>query len=162
MFGSSHSACFVDEEININYEEIIFSNGFTYSGHPVSAAAGLKVIEIMEAENTLEHVKKVTPHFQKRLKHIETNFDIVKEARGIGLLGCLEGNIGNAKTEESRLKKDYDFGYLIDKEAEKRGLVIRPIINMCVFSPALTITIEEINTLIDILEDSLQAIKKSL
>ena len=145
-----------------NYEEIIFSNGFTYSGHPVSAAAGLKVIEIMETENTLEHVKKVTPHFQERLKHIESNFDIVKEARGIGLLGCLEGNIGNAKTEESRLKKDYDFGYLIDKEAEKRGLVIRPIINMCVFSPALTITIEEINTLFDILEDSLQAIKKSL
>ena len=143
------------------YEEIIFSNGFTYSGHPVSAAAGLKVIEIMETENTLEHVKKVTPHFQERLKHIESNFDIVKEARGIGLLGCLEGNIGNAKTED-RLKKDYDFGYLIDKEAEKRGLVIRPIINMCVFSPALTITTEEISTLFDILESSLKAIEKSL
>ena len=102
------------------YEEIIFSNGFTYSGHPVSAAAGLKVIEIMEAENILEHVKKVTPYFQERLKRIEANFDIVKEARGIGLLGCLEGNIGNAKTEEAKLKKDYDFGYLIDKEAEKK------------------------------------------
>ena len=78
------------------------------------------------------------------------------------MLGCLEGNIGNAKTEESRLKKDYDFGYLIDKEAEKRGLIIRPIINMCVFSPALTITTEETNTLFDILEDSLKAIKRSL
>ena len=144
------------------YEEIIFSNGFTYSGHPVSAAAGLKVIEIMEAENILEHVKKVTPYFQERLKRIEADFEIVKEARGIGLLGCLEGNIGNAKTEEAKLKKDYDFGYLIDKEAEKRGLVIRPIINMCVFSPALTITTEEISTLFDILESSLKAIEKSL
>ena len=147
---------------NTNYEEIIFSNGFTYSGHPVSAAAGLKVIEIMERENTLQHVQSMTPLFQERLKAIETKFSIVKEARGIGLLGCLEGNIGTARTEESKLKKDYDFGSLIDKAAEKRGLIIRPIINMCVFSPPLTITKEEINILFDILEESLKEVENTI
>ena len=70
--------------------------------------------------------------------------------------------MGTATTEESKLKKDYDFGSLIDKAAEKRGLIIRPIINMCVFSPPLTITKEEINILFDILEESLKEVENTI
>ena len=91
---------------------------------------------------------------------IKKKFSIVKEARGIGLLGCLEGNFGTATTEESKLKKDYDFGSLIDKAAEKRGLIIRPIINMCVFSPPLIISKTEIDLMFDILDDAVSEVEK--
>ena len=37
---------------------------FTYSGHPVAAAAALKNIEIIEREGILEHVREVGPYFQ--------------------------------------------------------------------------------------------------
>ena len=46
-----------------------FSNGYTYSGHPVAAAAALKNLEIIENEGLLEHVRQVTPHFQNRLRN---------------------------------------------------------------------------------------------
>ena len=38
-----------------------FSNGFTYSGHPVACAAAIKNIEIIEREHILEHVRTVFP-----------------------------------------------------------------------------------------------------
>ena len=45
-----------------------FSNGYTYSGHPVSSAAALKNIEIIENEGLLEHVREIAPYFQQRLR----------------------------------------------------------------------------------------------
>ena len=49
-------------------ENVLFSNGYTYSGHPVCCVAALKNIEIIEREHILEHVRAITPYFQKRLR----------------------------------------------------------------------------------------------
>ena len=46
---------------NSNNYNLLFSNGFTYSGHPIASAAALKTIEIMEKEKILDHVRDVTP-----------------------------------------------------------------------------------------------------
>ncbi|NCW28283.1 MAG: aminotransferase class III-fold pyridoxal phosphate-dependent enzyme, partial [Verrucomicrobia bacterium] len=46
-----------------------FAHGFTYSGHPVAAAAALANMEILEKEKLVEKTKdKVGPYFQKKLK----------------------------------------------------------------------------------------------
>jgi putrescine---pyruvate transaminase len=71
-------------------QDVLFSNGYTYSGHPVSCAAALENIAIFEREGILEHVRAITPHFQARLRKLGEQFDIVGDARGMGLLGCLE------------------------------------------------------------------------
>ena len=52
-------------------QDATFSNGYTYSGHPVSSAAALKNIEIIENENLLEHVREISPYFQQRLRELE-------------------------------------------------------------------------------------------
>src|SRR3546814_7311973 len=39
--------------------DLLFNNGYTYSGHPVCCAAALKNIEIIEQEGILEHVRAV-------------------------------------------------------------------------------------------------------
>ena len=140
--------------------ELLFSNGFTYSGHPIAAAAALKTIEIMEKEEILKHVRKITPHFQKRLMELEEKYSCIQEARGIGLLGCLEGYSDRDLNEDERLAFDHQFGSLIDKAAEKRGLLVRPIINMCVFSPPLIISKTEIDLMFDILDDAVSEVEK--
>ena len=43
-----------------------FTNGFTYSAHPVACAAGLKSLEIIERENILDHVRRTGPYFVDR------------------------------------------------------------------------------------------------
>ncbi len=71
-------------------DSILFSNGFTYSAHPVSCAAALKNIEIMEREEIFAHVREIAPHFLARLQDLRRH-KIVGDVRGMGLLGCVEG-----------------------------------------------------------------------
>ena len=135
-------------------EPSAFTNGYTYSAHPVSCVAALKNIEIFENENILEHVREVTPHFQKRLKAL-MKFDIVGDARGMGLLGCIEGKADDLEAQRS-------LGAKIDEACEELGLLVRPLINMAVFSPPLIITIVQIDDMFDILEAALQQVQNEL
>ncbi|MEM9277386.1 MAG: aminotransferase [Pseudomonadota bacterium] len=136
-----------------------FSNGFTYSGHPVSAVAALKTIEIIEEENLLEHVRNVTPHFQKRLQEL-SNLPLVVDARGEGLMGCVECSV--PESVEAQLDKDKEIGALIDEHCQEMGLIVRPIINMCVFSPPLVITLKQIDEMFDILEEGIKRTARDL
>ena len=135
-------------------DPVLFSNGYTYSGHPVACAAALKNIEILEDEGILAHVKEISPYFQKRLRAL-SRFSIVGDARGMGLLGCIEGKAENLEAERQ-------LGQMIDDACEERGLLVRPLINMAVFSPPLIITIEQIDELFDILEQALEAVERQL
>ena len=99
--------------------------------------------------------------FKARLKAIGEKYDIIGDARGLGLLGCLEGLGSKSTSEEARLKIDTEFGQLMDDACEKRGLLVRPIINMCVFSPPLIITLDEIDNMFDILEDAINEVQKN-
>ena len=134
--------------------EALFTNGFTYSGHPVSCAAALKNIEIIEREGILEHVRQVAPLFQERLQALRSH-EIVRDARGIGLLGAVEGSAAPGMAETDRLDIDREFGMRMDSACEARGLIVRPLVNMCVFSPPLVIQEAEIQRMFDILDDAL-------
>lgn len=135
-------------------KDATFSNGYTYSGHPVSAAAGLKNIEIIEREKILEHVRKVGPVFQDQLLQLR-QIDIVADARGMGLMGCVQCSVDG--DPQSELGRDYEIGSRIDMECQKRGLLVRPVINMCVLSPPLIITKSEIEHMFTILRQGLEA-----
>lgn len=152
----------LDEIKDDENADILFSNGYTYSGHPVSAAAALKNMDIIEDENLLQHVQDVSPHFQARLKALGEKYRIIGDARGMGLVGCLEGTALPDSPEQERLDIDYEFGHKVDVAAEKRGLLIRPIINMCVFSPPLVITKDEIDEMFDILDDAIAEVEAEM
>jgi adenosylmethionine-8-amino-7-oxononanoate aminotransferase len=125
----------------------VFSNGYTYSGHPVCCAAALKNIEIFEQEHILEHVRDITPYFQDQLKTLE-DIPIVKEVRGQGLMACVECQLNS---DGSSLELDYQMGARIDQHCQQLGLLVRPLINMCVISPPLIINRTQIASMIGIL-----------
>ncbi|MEM9146380.1 MAG: aminotransferase [Pseudomonadota bacterium] len=131
---------------------VLFPNGYTYSAHPVACAAALKNLEIMEREDLFGHVRRVAPRFQERLAALKAS-PIIGDARGMGLLGCLEGlsEAGRAMP----LATQRDLGSRLDAACEARGLIVRPLINMCVFSPPLIISEAEIEAMFDIFEDAL-------
>jgi adenosylmethionine-8-amino-7-oxononanoate aminotransferase len=149
-------ACIVSDALmaSISGEEWggkVFANGYTYSGHPVCAAAALKNIEIFERENLLEHVREVGPYFQKKLKTLE-DIPIVGEVRGEGLMACVECILSE---NGSDLEDDYHMGDRIDKHCQELGLLVRPLINMCVMSPPLIITKEEIDDMVGRLREGI-------
>ncbi|MEM7427666.1 MAG: aminotransferase [Pseudomonadota bacterium] len=134
-----------------------FSNGFTYSGHPVGAAAALANIDIFEREDLLQQVRDVSPYFAERLKDL-ADLPVVSEVRAIGLMAGVECQLDAENPDEER---DMAFAAEVDKHCMKNGLLVRPIYNMCVMSPPLTITREQIDFLADTLKAGLLATMES-
>ena len=131
----------------------VFSNGFTYSGHPVACAAALKNIEIMERENILEHVREIEPYFQQRLKELE-DIPVIREVRGIGLMAGIE--CMDYSKDGKLLADSYALAERIDRNCQSLGLLVRPIYNMCVMSPPLIINREQIDDMVGMLRQGIE------
>lgn len=134
-------------------EHSVFSNGFTYSGHPVACAAALKNIEIMENEKLMENAREVGEYMQQRLQELR-DIPIVGDVRGKGLMACVECVI--SQDNKDPLSLDYEIGNRIDAHCQKLGLLVRPIINMCVMSPPLVITKSQVDEIVDILRKGIE------
>ena len=63
-------------------------------------------------------------------------------------MGCVECRLTQG---EDDLAMDYEIGNRIDKHCQSMGLIVRPLINMCVLSPPLIITRDQINQMVTIL-----------
>lgn len=154
-------ACIISDELMQRAADAdgddVFYNGYTYSGHPVSCTAAITNIEIMEREDILGHVRKVTPLFQGRMREIKEKFEIVGDARGDGLLGCIECR---PDLEKDTYSEKVKFGQKLDDACEEMGLLLRPFGNMAVFSPPLIITEEQIGDMFDIMEKGLEILSR--
>lgn len=61
-------------------------HGTTYGGNPLACMAVLKVLEIFEKEQIVEHVKKIGEYLSRRLDELADQKDCVTERRGRGLM----------------------------------------------------------------------------
>ncbi|MBY6058751.1 aminotransferase [Leisingera daeponensis] len=138
----------------------LFSNGFTYSGHPVCCAAALKNIEIMERENLPGYVKNdIGPYFMEKLGEL-SGINTVGEIRGSHLMACI---VNVADSETGKLfDPAINIGKRIAKAAQKRGLIVRPLGNLNILSPSLTITREETDQMVSILSDAMAEVHADL
>ncbi len=132
-------------------DSAVFSNGFTYSGHPVAAVAGIKNLEIMQREKLFEQAQETGPYLQQQMQTLR-DIPIVSDVRGKGLMACVECEL---RRGDDDLAMDYEIGNLIDRHCQALGLIVRPIINMCVMSPPLTITKTQIDEMVSILRQGI-------
>lgn len=128
-----------------------FTNGYTYSGHPVCCAAALKNIEIMERENIFQNAISVGDYFGEQLKTL-LDLPIVGEVRGYRLMQCVE-YVANKDTKEN-FPDSIDIGKVISDIADSKGLMVRPIGNLNVMSPPLIITKEQVDFIVKTLRES--------
>lgn len=135
----------------------MFAHGYTYSSHPAGCAAGLANLDILENDGLLDHVRDIAPYFQEQLRTLE-QFDLVREVRGVGMMACIEcssDSISRDKGDDA-LTRDYEIGGRIDAHCQALGLLVRPLTNMCVFSPPLIITRDEIDRMVAMLREAIQ------
>ncbi|NIB41082.1 aminotransferase [Pseudomaricurvus alkylphenolicus] len=141
--------------ISVPQEEgALFTHGFTYSGHPVSCAAALKNIEIIEQENLCEHVQDVGDYFEQKIREL-SDLPIVGQVRGRKFMICLE-NVANKETKEL-LPAEAKVGNRIADHCQARGLIVRPLAHMNVLSPPLIMSRDQVDTLASILRESIVA-----
>ncbi|SLN16388.1 aspartate aminotransferase family protein [Oceanibacterium hippocampi] len=122
------------------------SHGFTYSGHPVTAAVALENIRIIEEEDLVTRVREdIGPYLQQGLQSL-ADHPLIGEVRGIGLLGALE--LVADKATRSRFPADRSVGMICRDHCFGNGLVMRAVGDTMVVSPPLTISREEVDELV--------------
>lgn len=151
--GAMISARLLEDLRASNHPEAAFAHGLTYSSHPIGCAVAQKTLDILEG-GLLDEVKEKAVYFQTALKRLEDHA-LVGEVRGMGLMACIE--CVAEKAGRTPLKLDLEVGKRIDRHCQERGLLVRPLIQMCVMSPPLTITTEQIDRMVEILDASIRA-----
>lgn len=146
--GFAISERLINRVSGVNAKGGYFSNGYTFSGHPVSCAAALANMDVIERECILDHVRAVSGYFGDRLANLE-GLPLVADVRSAGLVGCVECQIDPSSPLAT--EADKRLGTRIDAHCIELGLIVRPIGNMCVMSPPLVITREQIDDMVDIL-----------
>jgi len=132
----------------------LFTHGFTYSGHAVCCAAGLKNIEIMEREDICGHVREVGPYFEERLRELLER-PIVGDVRGSHFMMCIE-NVADKETK-ALLPKEAKIGQRIADHCQARGVLVRPLAHLNVLSPPLILTREQIDSMVEAIDESIRA-----
>jgi adenosylmethionine-8-amino-7-oxononanoate aminotransferase len=135
-----------------NHPDAMFAHGLTYSSHPIGCAVALKNLDILE-DGLLDHARAISGHFQASLKTLE-DLPLVGEVRGLGLMACVECVAD--RVHNNPLTLDLEVGKRIDRHCQELGLLVRPLINMCVMSPPLTISIPQIDEMTAILRSSIR------
>ena len=91
---------------------------------------------------------------QARLEELN-ELPLVGNVRGSHLMGCIEC-VADKETKKS-FGAGVDVGKRVDQHCQARGLILRPLGSLCVFSPPLTITREQIDRMVDIMAESVEA-----
>ncbi|MCA0184647.1 MAG: aminotransferase [Proteobacteria bacterium] len=136
-----------------------FTSGLTYSGHPVSCAAALKNIEIIEREGLLDHASKIGSYFEARMKPLEA-LPLVGNVRGRKLMLCVESVAD--KATKALLPDAANESKRISDVAEAMGLIVRPIGHLNVMSPPLILTEGQVDFIAETLEKAITRVTDDL
>jgi putrescine---pyruvate transaminase len=118
------------------------AHGFTYSGHPVAAAAGLANLAILEREQLIERVRDdVGPYFQQKL-HAVAGHPAVGEVRGTQLIGAIDLLPRDGPTAVPAAPALGAKGAALAREA---GVLVRGIRDLIAIAPPLIVTHTEID-----------------
>ena len=139
---------FLDQSAKIG----TFGHGYTYSGHPLGCALGIKALEIYQRDDIVGRARNLTPNFQKRLNAL-SGHPLVGEARGVGILGGVE--LVQNKADKSPFTPAGKVGAKAAAFCQEEGLIVRNIVDTLAICPPLVITEEEVNELFDSLERGL-------
>ena len=86
-------------EIADTFNERVFEGGLTYNGHPISLAAAIATIEVMQTDHLVEKAKATGQIMAEMLAELVERHPSVGEVRSIGLFGIIE-LVRNRKTRE--------------------------------------------------------------
>lgn len=153
-------ACMINEKVESAWRQdsplSVWMQGYTYSGHPVACAAGIAALELTLKEKHDENAKVVGEYLLNRLMTLKDQFLTVGDVRGKGLMIAVE-MVKDQGTKEAFEPND-EYPQLISEACQKRGIVIRCIVNKLIISPPLIFTREHADLLADTLEDAFRAV----
>jgi adenosylmethionine-8-amino-7-oxononanoate aminotransferase len=138
------------------YKDIkTFFHGHTYTGNPIACAAALANLQIFKKERTLDGLRPKIGHLARLLDGLR-DIPCVGDIRQRGFM------VGIELVRERRGKKPFPFdwrmGALVCTRARRYGVIIRPLGDVIVLMPPLSMTTDELDTLVAVTERSIREV----
>jgi adenosylmethionine-8-amino-7-oxononanoate aminotransferase len=135
-------------------EAAAIRHGYTYSGHPVGAAAALACLKETKRLKVNESAKILGTQMYKGFQKLADKYSLVGDVRGgYGLMTALE--LVSDKTQKTPV--DPSIGKLVGKVAAENGAMIRVAGHTVMVSPPLIATAEEVDTILSAIDSGLAA-----
>ncbi len=139
-----------------DYSELkTFFHGHTFTGNPIACAAALASLDLFEQDKLLEKLPQKIAYMEERLLKLR-HLAHVGNTRQVGMIGGIELVLD--KETKAPYPWEQRLGVRVCNEALKHGLFLRPLGNVLVVFPPLSITMEELELLMVGLEESIRMV----
>jgi adenosylmethionine-8-amino-7-oxononanoate aminotransferase len=129
-----------------------FFHGHSYTGNPLACAAALACLDLFDKERTLEHLQGKISLLEDWLKDVE-KLDNVGNVRNAGFIAGIE------LVKDKKTKAPYDWaekiGWRVARHARENGVLIRPLGNVIVIMPPLSISEQNLKKLLEVLRSAI-------
>jgi adenosylmethionine-8-amino-7-oxononanoate aminotransferase len=138
------------------YEQFeAFFHGHTYTGNPLACAVALANLDLFEREDVLARVRERAAQLAGLLAELGDRLPHLGDIRQWGLM------VGLELVRERANRTPYDpaerIGIRVIREARRRGAILRPLGNVIILMPPLSITAEELDWLVRVTAESIVA-----
>jgi adenosylmethionine-8-amino-7-oxononanoate aminotransferase len=138
-------------------EKKTFFHGHSYTGNPLACAAAVANLRVMREERILEKLEQKIQFLSNALQKFRT-LEHVGDIRQLGMM------VGTELVLNKATKEEYPFedkvGIRVIQEARERGLIIRPLGNVIVLMPPLSMSQDELSEMLSITYDSIKAVTR--
>ena len=139
-----------DEIVNSSDSVIELFHGYTYSGHPVAAAAGLATLEVYENENLFDRALTMEPIFEENLHSLKDEKFII-DIRNLGLMGAIHFGSEDNRSAVEVASKVFKYCY-------ENDVLVRFSGEFIVLSPALIVEEEQIKLIIETIRQGIRSL----
>ena len=119
----------------------VLGHGFTYSGHPVCAAAANEVQRIYEEMDLVATVRRIAPVLQDGLRAL-ADHPLVGEVRGRGLVAGL-ALVRDMGTKDP-FPREADVGLYLEQRCQAHGVILRALGDTLTVAPPVVISAEDV------------------
>jgi adenosylmethionine-8-amino-7-oxononanoate aminotransferase len=139
------------------YQEFkTFFHGHTYTGNPLGCAAAIANLEIFVRESVVENMLPRIARLQKSLNEEFLSLPHVSDVRQWGYM------IGIELAEDKASRKSYPVeqrtGYRVILEARQHGVMIRPLGDVIILMPPLSIGDADLTILLEVTQDCIRKV----
>ena len=133
-----------------------FYYGHTYTGNPLAAAVALASLKLFRDEGIIERIQ---PRIAQLATDLETRFARLAHVADIRQRGLM---VGIELMQDVEPRTAYDpaltTGHQVIRRVRERGVIIRPLGDVIILMPPLSITETELKTLLDVTHDSIREV----
>jgi len=133
------------------------AHGSTMTGNPVTCAAGLATLDVLESEKLLDNARELGRYLKDAIEDLAQDFKVIGDVRGVGLM------IGVEFVKEGSKEPDPDIVKKIREHCLKEGLILiscgsdDQVIRVI---PPLIVTKEQVDKALNIFKGALEAATK--